>query len=67
MVPPPPEISGPIEGAGKSKLENLKELVMQEKEQLVSMQREVITMTKLIEYHSHMVQIAAQEEQHHHH
>lgn len=51
-VPPPPEISGPLEGEGKSKLENLKKLIEEEHKQLVELKSDVKSMEAMIEYHT---------------
>jgi len=55
VVPPPPEMSGPIEGHGKNRIQNLIELIEKEKEQLVSIKRDATTLSQLIKYHKSLV------------
>merc|ERR1712125_216721 len=55
VVPPPPEMSGPISGHGMSKVESLMKLVEKEQEQLLSIRRDASTLAKLIEYHKKLV------------
>jgi len=55
MVPPPPQLSGPISGAGKGKMENLKALIAKEEEQLRSIRRDEASIQKLISYHKQLV------------
>lgn len=55
LVPPPPEISGPLNGKGKSREQNLKELISKEKEQLKSIEKDAQTLSNLIRYHEDLV------------
>lgn len=55
VVPPPPELSGPISGHGQSRIENLKTLILKENEQLRAVRKDATTLANLIKYHQGLV------------